>query len=126
MSRTQYYREWVRRNKESNRAYKAKWADENYDRLKETRRLQGLKSRFGPEAPAHNLRQLAEQNGICPLCTEPLPERTLDQHQDHNHQTQQLRGVLCRRCNVGLHYIENTAWRQAAEKYLARWNNDNG
>jgi len=122
----EYRRKWSSENKSHLQEYKRKWAAENHDRTKESRRLQGLKQRFGSDAPAHNLRQLEKQDGKCDLCGEPLPERTLDQHQDHNHETLQLRGVCCRRCNTGLHYLENTSWRQAAEKYLARWNNDNG
>lgn len=118
----EYHRGWSQENKEHLQQYKREWAAENYERTKEARRLNGLKRRFGPEAPAHNLRQLEIQNGSCDLCGSDLPPETQNQHQDHNHETQQLRGVLCRRCNIGLHYIENLTFKQAAERYLHKWN----
>ena len=37
---------------------------------------------------------------------------------DHDHATGLVRGALCRRCNVGLHYLENEEWRTDAARYL--------
>lgn len=39
---------------------------------------------------------------------------------DHLHGTNITRGILCRRCNVGLHYLENMQWRTMAEAYLRK------
>lgn len=33
----------------------------------------------------------------------------------------QMRGVLCTKCNTGLHYLENLAWFEPASAYLALW-----
>lgn len=38
---------------------------------------------------------LKKQNGICPLCNEPIEDPVLD----HCHTTGFIRGVLCRNCN---------------------------
>jgi len=37
---------------------------------------------------------------------------------DHDHVTGKVRGLLCRRCNLGLHFIENLEWASKADAYL--------
>lgn len=54
---------------------------------------------------------VADQCGRCAICQQPL-ELVVD----HDHATGEVRGLLCRRCNVGLgSFLDNaTALRQAA------------
>jgi hypothetical protein len=52
---------------------------------------------------------------MCPLCEERKADSV-----DHDHETGEVRGALCRKCNLVLHYIDDTAWRQRAEAYVAR------
>jgi hypothetical protein len=40
---------------------------------------------------------IRKQGGVCPICGRPDPE-----HVDHDHMTNQVRGVLCFNCNGGL------------------------
>ena len=43
---------------------------------------------------------------------------------DHNHDTGELRGILCRSCNVGLgNFKDNIDLLKKAVQYLERWNN---
>jgi hypothetical protein len=42
-------------------------------------------------------RMLAEQDGKCAVCDKPAPE-----HVDHDHETGQVRGMLCFNCNQAL------------------------
>lgn len=37
---------------------------------------------------------------------------------DHCHRTLRIRGVLCSKCNLGLHFIEREDWVSAARAYL--------
>lgn len=63
----------------------------------------------------------AAQEAVCAICKQdpPLGNRILKLAVDHDHDTGEIRGLLCQRCNMALHFLENTAWRTAAEAYLA-------
>jgi hypothetical protein len=66
-------------------------------------------------------RMLEEQGGVCKICGSPPPlpsARSPYLCVDHDHESGRIRGLLCFRCNTGLHYIENWAWRNKAEVYL--------
>jgi hypothetical protein len=66
---------------------------------------------------------LKQQGGVCALCgtvQPPVKGRVLHFAVDHDHATGVNRGLLCLRCNTGLHYIENAEWRLRAEAYLLR------
>lgn len=54
-----------------------------------------------------------EQDGQCLLCEKEA------QVVDHSHATGKPRGLLCRKCNVALHYIENLEWKAKAEAYVS-------
>lgn len=42
------------------------------------------------------------QNYTCPICLSPLDPDSRATHIDHNHETNEVRGILCRSCNVKL------------------------
>lgn len=46
-----------------------------------------------------------QQNGECAICSKKS-DKTL--HVDHNHETGQIRGLLCFRCNYGLGYFKDS------------------
>lgn len=52
-------------------------------------------------------------NGICPICNERKASAI-----DHDHKTGKVRGYICYKCNLGLHYIENIELKNNMEKYL--------
>lgn len=60
---------------------------------------------------------LKAQGGKCRIGGEPI-ELNNKCHLDHNHKTGAVRGLLCSRCNVGLHYIENKQFMKKAKEYL--------
>lgn len=57
---------------------------------------------------------LRRQNGVCAICGD---EGTLCI--DHDHKTGKVRGLLCRRCNIGLgHFRDDTVALTNAVAYL--------
>jgi hypothetical protein len=61
-------------------------------------------------------RMLADQGGVCAICSEP-PRRPVV---DHNHETGEVRGILCHGCNIALPHVEDAQWLRLALAYLGR------
>lgn len=59
---------------------------------------------------------IAQQDNVCAICGETLTRP----HVDHNHDTGQVRGVLCPKCNLGLSFIEDNKWFDLAKEYLVK------
>ncbi len=58
---------------------------------------------------------LRQQDDSCPLCGKKFMG-IFDI--DHSHKTGLIRGLLCRKCNSGLHYFEDTDFIVKAKNYL--------
>jgi hypothetical protein len=63
------------------------------------------------------------QGGVCAICRKP--EMIKDQSGnirclalDHNHETGEIRGLLCFKCNTNLALLENESFVNAAQAYL--------
>jgi len=57
----------------------------------------------------------AEQDGLCAICRiEPAS------FVDHNHETGEVRQLLCCGCNSRLAVLEDDLWKQKAEAYLEK------
>lgn len=57
---------------------------------------------------------LAERSNRCDMCGQVLKRAYVD----HDHKTGEFRGILCNRCNVGLHYMEDSIFVENASRYL--------
>jgi len=73
-------------------------------------------------SPANYDILLQDQGGVCAICKQPPPQykKTNRLYVDHDHETQQVRGLLCQTCNLGLGYVEDPMWVQLAQFYLSR------
>ena len=90
-------------------------------RTLDTARRQSRDGKYGMGAHEHFLRQICEQDGFCAICGDILPVGK-GTHLDHNHATQQWRGVLCYRCNSGLGNFRDTQLLLSkAAAYLTKW-----
>ena len=79
------------------------WKAKNPDKVRDSQ----LRSYYGIGL-ADYVRMLDAQNGVCAICqAPPLPNRNLDV--DHDHDTGQIRGLLCNRCNKILGQAEDSA-----------------
>lgn len=86
----------------------------------ERRRYQ-LGKRYGI-TPEQYDEMLADQSGVCAICC-GLPDRSNGSGPkrlvvDHNHDTGEVRGLLCWSCNVKLHALEDIPFFRAASQYL--------
>lgn len=64
------------------------------------------------------------QNGMCAICGLELDKDALGQERlmvDHDHDTDAIRGLLCRNCNIGLgHFSDDVVKLANAIAYLER------
>ena len=83
-----------------------------------------LMARYGITHEVY-LEKLAAQGGGCAICgTKDLSKYKVKYFDvDHNHTTGQVRGLLCRDCNVTTGVVENK-WDkiQLIRQYIAEWN----
>lgn len=63
-----------------------------------------LRSKYGLEPDDYD-RLLAQQNGVCAICEHPEKIRT-SLSVDHDHETNEVRGLLCFNCNSSLGKLE--------------------
>lgn len=54
-----------------------------------------------------------KNNGICPICNKRKASAI-----DHDHKTGKVRGYICNKCNLGLHYMEDENIINNMIKYL--------
>jgi hypothetical protein len=79
-----------------------------------------LRRKFGLTPEEYEAR-LAAQGGVCAICErQPAKGRQLDI--DHDHQTGEVRGLVCNSCNQGLGLFgEDTFRLMSAAAYLSSW-----
>lgn len=68
---------------------------------------------------------LEDQGGMCAICGQPETEQrggvTKPLCVDHDHQTDQVRGLLCNSCNRHLGIVESKPeWWRSAKRYLRK------
>lgn len=90
------------------------------------RRAYQLRRRYGISLEDYD-RMFAEQNGLCAICLQPpardvspMGDKRAKLVVDHNHQTGQVRGLLCFDCNVKLSAIEDEQFMLLGRAYLRR------
>ena len=89
----------------------------------EDKRKQNYKSRYKITVEEYEA-IFAKQNGVCAICEKP-ENLTKDGKLhalavDHNHETMQVRGLLCMNCNTRLGYFEGKNILVKLMAYLMR------
>ena len=104
---------------------KKKWSSENPQRAYESTRGRNLKYYFGMSLQDYK-DMLESQGGKCAICGVTENNTTGDRKDwnfavDHNHDTRQVRGLLCNHCNRGLGLLrDNAALLRKAADYLEK------
>ncbi len=93
-------KEWSRKNKEKINAYNKERYHSLTEEEKILRNRKYTVSQYGLTLEEYDV-ILETQKGVCAICSE-APEGNL--HIDHNHITNEVRGLLCGKCNraIGL------------------------
>ena len=104
------------RCKDCYKIYKTEYRKNN----KEIIRAQNKRRVPGWDIDRYNS-QLESQGNVCAICGDSEPA-SRDWCQDHDHETNEPRGLLCNRCNAGLGYFrDNPEYLQSAIEYLNKW-----
>lgn len=78
-------------------------------------RKSSLKKKYGMTLEQYN-EMFTAQNGVCYICKSPPKRYPL--RVDHNHQTGQIRKLLCLNCNTYLHVLETPSVLKSLTIYL--------
>lgn len=105
----------MRKNKEDENRYQRTWRSRNKDKVKRWARTGHLRRLYGMSDEDYQS-MLAGQRNSCAICLVPATEKL---HVDHDHETTQVRGLLCGKCNTGLGlFSDSPELLQAAASYL--------
>lgn len=129
--RKKYMKEWRANNKDRTKThsasyyckarqerceYQKKWDSENKETKAISRRKTKLKS-YGLTLEDYD-RLASLQNGVCAICSSPCNTWEV-LSVDHCHTTNEVRGLLCLSCNMGLGHFKDDVEKLAnAIKYL--------
>jgi Autographiviridae endonuclease VII len=81
-----------------------------YTKLDEQKRSHHLKKHFGITLEQYQ-KMLSEQKGLCAVCGKPETVRDKKSNEirwlsvDHNHETGEIRKLLCNNCNVAMGHV---------------------
>jgi len=129
----EYMRIWRKNNPEKVKKYREKYygKKENVDKVNKKHREYYMKSKEKHRKRVHkyNLKKkygitvedfnqmLKKQNNKCAICNEEF-NKDYKPCVDHNHETGEVRGLLCRKCNLALYVVENKYFVLKAQEYL--------
>jgi|SRR3990167_721246 len=110
----------------------ANWAEDKNGYAREFRKIKphltkkvDLRRNYGITFEDYE-KKLKEQNGVCAICKRPetiaIRGSTLSLAIDHNHNTGQIRGLLCGQCNMSLGgFKDSQELLLNATEYLNKW-----
>lgn len=117
-------RKWVSENREKANKQKTEWAAKNRHKVREYKSQQyphinrrRLEKSYGT-TPEQVKQWIAEQGHVCKICKKPFSHHP---NIDHDHKTQNVRGILCHRCNMALGLLrDDPSLMLAAASYIQK------
>jgi len=106
-------------------AYTREWRKRDPEKTRRSDRSNNIKRLYGISLEEYEKRFEA-QNGLCAICGKPETAikngRVLPLQVDHDHLTEENRGLLCCRCNFAISRLEEIdGWHEKALEYLAKF-----
>jgi hypothetical protein len=109
--------QWKRSNRDRVNASTQRRRRERGEELRLKEREGHLRRKYGLRL-SHFEMLLIAQLGMCAICRKPAGR---DLHVDHDHSTNQVRGLLCGKCNKGIGLFDDQPeLLRAAQSYLQR------
>lgn len=94
---------------------------EEYKQNKEAVRNDRLKRKFGITLKEYNIK-LDNQKSKCMICGKTAEDNKKALAVDHNHETGEVRDLLCGNCNAAVGFVqENVAIAKKMVKYIEGW-----
>ena len=93
---------WYSENKEDKLLKNKEWRENNISKYREI----NLKSRFGINLDDYN-NILISQNNCCAICKKHMNEFSYNLVVDHCHKSGKIRGLLCKKCNLGIGHLND-------------------
>jgi len=112
--RREYHKKWYAANREKHCEYNKKWRAAN----PEKRQAYNLRYRYDL-TPSEYIAKLKKQNHCCMICGRHESISNIKLYVDHDHSTNKVRDLLCRRCNAELAITESGRHLKHLD-YLAR------
>jgi len=129
-NKKKYNKEYNKDHPEYNKEYTKQWRKDNREHINEYHK------QYRKDNPEHTKQYLIRykyglsheewlkmweiQDGQCVICGKPF-QNPSDACVDHNHDTKEVRGLLCRKCNFGIGYFNDDPELMAeAIEYLLR------
>jgi hypothetical protein len=98
----------------------AAWRAANPERARKMYRTAHMKRSYGLTPEQYNAMH-AEQKGCCAICRRHASELPRGLAIDHDHETNEVRGLLCHQCNAGIGFLgEDPVNLKSALDYLMR------
>lgn len=105
------------RHPEKHAAQNKAWREANPEAMTRSRRLASWKKHGIVGMTLERYDQLLEdQDGLCKTCGAYPGKQRFDV--DHDHETGEVRALLCRRCNIAMGYLEDPLFKRW-QAYLA-------
>lgn len=116
-----YYREKRAQNREANNAYQREYRKTiPTEQRRANRRRYGLKYNYNLTVEEYEA-MYEKQERCCAICKDELPMHGKNVHVDHCHESGNVRGILCTRCNVGIGQLRHDPQIiEAAITYLTK------
>ena len=126
----EYHKRWRLKNPEKWRAIKRRcnqknrlkynateraWRTRNKDKIAQYGHKRNIRQ-YGV-TPVDYTRMLAEQGNCCALCYRDAALFKRKLHVDHDHETGQVRALLCHDCNTGIGLFQESSERLRAAIY---------
>jgi len=99
-------RDWKHNNSEKATKHNHNWYLKNKKKCNEDSRKSRLRLNYGLTATDYN-RMFEQQNGCCAICGRHQSGLSKRLCVDHDHKTDEVRGLLCSNCNSGLGYFKD-------------------